>query len=79
MTGKTAFFVLSGAALLLAGCVSPEEQRAQDNATCASFGFVAGTPDFATCLQRESLARRYPPAGPIFWDPVWLPRGGWMW
>ena len=66
----------------LTGCVSAEELRARDDATCRSFGFQPGTPDFAACLQRESLARRYsaspPPGwygpgwwGPGFWPPVW--------
>jgi hypothetical protein len=43
----------------LAACVSPEELRARDEAACARFGFQPGTPDFAVCLQRESLARSY--------------------
>jgi len=42
----------------LASCVTPEELRAQDEAACLSYGFQRGTPDFAACLQRESLARR---------------------
>jgi hypothetical protein len=60
----------------LAGCVSPEELRREDEAACASFGFQPGTNDFAACLQRESLARRYtltsenPPWGP---GPLWRP------
>jgi len=63
--------------LPLASCVSPEELRREDKATCAGYSFHAGTDAFATCLQRESLARRYwgvpPPnwgwgAG---WGPYW--------
>jgi hypothetical protein len=46
-------------ALALAGCVSPEELRAQDEAACAGYGFAPGTPDFAGCLQRQALARSY--------------------
>jgi hypothetical protein len=42
----------------LAGCVSPEELRQQDEAACASYGFAPGTPDFAGCVQREDWARR---------------------
>lgn len=59
----------------LAGCASPEQLRAADEAACTSFGFQQGTPDFANCLQRESLARRYDPAlygggfGPGFYGP----------
>jgi hypothetical protein len=70
-------------ALALASCVSPEELRREDEAACAGYGFHAGTDAFASCLQRESLARRaltsYPPppywgywgywGGP--WGPYW--------
>ncbi len=58
----------------LAACVSPEELRRADEATCTSFGFKPGTPEFATCLQRESLARRYGSVG-----PGWGPWGPWGW
>ncbi len=51
----------------LAGCVSAEDVRRADEAQCAGYGFQPGTPDFAACLQRENLARRYPP--PEFWGP----------
>jgi hypothetical protein len=65
-----------------ASCVSPEELRHQDEAKCAGYGFQTGTADFASCLQRESLARRYatPPLGPYWgywsywgrpWGPYW--------
>lgn len=50
------------ASLLLFGvtaCASPEELRRQDAAACASYGFQPGTPEFAACVQRESIARRY--------------------
>ena len=63
----------------LAACDSPEELRAHDEAACASYGFQPGTPDFAACLQRESLARRYyapPPPGwywPGLYGPGWYP------
>ena len=53
-----------------ASCVSPEELRREDEARCAGYGFRADTPEFATCLQRESLARRYlsvPPLPPPYW------------
>jgi len=60
------------AACGLSGCVSAEELRQQDEAACASYGFQPQTPDFAACLQRESLARRYYTtyAGP-YWSPFW--------
>lgn len=68
--------VLALALAGLAGCVTPEELRAQDEAACRSYGFQPGTPDFAACLQRESLARRYyaapPPPG---WYGPWLGPG----
>lgn len=54
----------------LGGCTTPEELRQMDEARCQGYGFQAGTPDFAACLQRESLARRYPPP---FWVPDWGP------
>ena len=54
--------ILTAAALLgLASCASPEQLRAEDDAACASYGFPRGTSDFANCMQRESLARRYSP------------------
>lgn len=71
-------------ALALAGltaCVSPEELRREDEAACASFGFKPGTNDFAGCLQRESLARRYDMYAPNYpaWGPLWGPRWGPYW
>jgi hypothetical protein len=70
---------LAGAAaatmiLGLAGCVTPEELRKEDEAACASFGFKAGTDAFASCLQRESLARRE-----MFGPPPYYPYWGWGW
>ena len=50
--------------LALASCVSPEELRREDEATCTGYGFHAGTDAFASCLQKESLARRYWAAPP---------------
>jgi len=62
-------FGLAVCALALASCVSPEELRREDEATCAGYGFHPGTAAFASCLQRESLARQaltsYPP--PPYW------------
>jgi len=58
MTKRCALIFVLHAALGLAGCVSPEELRRQDEAQCASYGFVSQTTDFAACLQRESMARR---------------------
>jgi hypothetical protein len=59
----------------LAGCVSPEELRRQDEAACTGYGFTRGTSEFATCLQRENLARRYGPPPDFGWygGPGWYP------
>jgi hypothetical protein len=67
--------------LALAACVSPEELRREDKATCTGFGFHPATDAFASCLQKESLARRYlaAPEGPYWgwgywgvgWGPYW--------
>jgi hypothetical protein len=63
------------AACSLSGCVSPEELRQRDEAACASYGFQPQTPDFAACLQRESLARRYSMTYDApYWSPFWSPR-----
>jgi len=59
-------------ALALASCVSPEELRQEDEATCTGYGFHPGTNAFASCLQKESLARRY-------WDLSPPPYWGWGW
>jgi hypothetical protein len=61
--------------VMLTGCVSPEELRAQDEADCRSFGFQSGTTDFANCLQRESLWRRYSVPQPGWWGPGWYGPG----
>ncbi|EHK73904.1 hypothetical protein SM0020_31694 [Sinorhizobium meliloti CCNWSX0020] len=51
---------LAAAGLVLAACqsMSPQERRARDENTCASYGFRRGTDAFATCLQRIDLDRR---------------------
>lgn len=46
-----------GCALLAAGCVSPEEQRAMDQQQCAGFGFPPGTYGFANCMMNLSQQR----------------------
>jgi hypothetical protein len=73
MTRKIAAAVVLSAALVsLGACVSPEEIRAQDMAVCAGYGFQQGTPDFANCMQRESLVRRTYLYAP---DPFYGPYG----
>jgi hypothetical protein len=60
MMRRSAALALLGLALTgLCACASPEELRAQDEAACSGYGFQPGTPQFAECLQRESLARNY--------------------
>lgn len=49
-----------GLALLavgLAACVSPEEQRATDQQTCAGYGFQPGTDAFAHCMMKTAQQR----------------------
>ena len=60
--------VMCALTLALAFVRPPRNSRREDEATCAGFGFHPGTDAFATCLQRESLARRYltPPPAP-YW------------
>ena len=42
---------------LLAGCVSPEEQKAMDQQTCAGYGFTPGTDAFAHCMMTTAQQR----------------------
>ena len=44
--------------LLLAGCVSPDEQRAMDQQSCASYGFSPGTDAFANCMMTTAQKRQ---------------------
>ena len=80
MLRRTLGFALAICALaLVASCVSPEELRREDEAACADYGFKPSTNDFANCLQRESLARRYlaAPTPPYwgwgYWGGAWGP------
>lgn len=45
-------------AVLLAGCMTPEQQRAADEERCRSYGFKTRNDAFAECLQRLDLVRR---------------------
>jgi hypothetical protein len=79
MMRRNLALALAGCALALAGSrVSPEGLRREDEARCAGYGFQTGTPEFANCLQRESLARLYaaPPPAPYwgywgYWAAFW--------
>ena len=44
-------------AFSLAGCVSSEEQAAQDRARCAGYGFAEGTNAFARCMMDREMVR----------------------
>ncbi len=57
MCKPSKLLVLSCLGFGLAACASPEEQRQADAAACQRYGFAPGTPDFASCMQREQLAR----------------------
>jgi hypothetical protein len=48
--------LLSGS---LVACTTPQGLQQQAEVACMSYGFQPQTPEFATCLQRENLARRY--------------------
>jgi hypothetical protein len=55
---------------------SPEELRCEDEATSTGYGFHPDADVFASCLQKESLARRYwvaPPAPYWDWGYWWGP------
>jgi hypothetical protein len=64
MSKRMAVVLIAFVLLGIAGCVSAAELRRRDEAQCASYGFRPGTADFAGCLQRENLARRYGYANP---------------
>ena len=69
MRKTLALLLTSVSFLVLSGCVSDAELRKQDEAQCMSYGFKPGTTDFANCLQRENLARRYSYPYPA--QPYW--------
>ena len=48
MLRRSLGFALAVCALALASCVSPEELRREDEATCAGYGFHPGTDAFAS-------------------------------
>lgn len=60
----------------LTSCVTAEELRHADEVRCVGYGFHPDTDAFATCLQRESLARRALTSYPPYWGygGYW---GGW--
>lgn len=60
MRRRPTVVILSLAALALAACASSEELRQADARACQGYGFAPGTPAFASCMQREALARSRP-------------------
>ena len=42
----------------LAGCITPEQQYAADEAKCRSYGFKKRNDAFAECMQRLDLDRK---------------------
>jgi hypothetical protein len=48
---------MSVIAVIICGCVTPEEQRAMDQQTCSGYGFTVGTDAFANCMMRISQQR----------------------
>lgn len=57
-TYLTRFAALAATALLLAGCQTAAEMRANDENKCRAYGFRPNTDAFAECLQRIDLDRR---------------------
>lgn len=51
------YMLLAFPVLLLAACVSPQEQQAMDQEQCSSFGFRPGTDAFANCMMQQSAQR----------------------
>jgi tRNA pseudouridine32 synthase/23S rRNA pseudouridine746 synthase/23S rRNA pseudouridine1911/1915/1917 synthase len=55
---RVIYLALFGTAFaLVAGCVSPEEQRAMDQRQCTGYGFTPGTDAFANCMMNTSQQR----------------------
>ncbi|WP_139165746.1 hypothetical protein [Chromobacterium amazonense] len=48
---------ITGCALALTACASPQELREMDQNACTGFGFQPGTDGFAKCMMRQSEKR----------------------
>lgn len=57
MMRSLGWVLIGGCALLVSGCVSPEQQRAMDRQKCGDFGFVPGTNAFAHCVMTVTQQR----------------------
>ena len=60
-----------GCVLLVAACISPEEQRAMDQQKCLGFGFPPGTYGFAQCMMSVTQQREAQQAAD---DRAWMER-----
>ncbi|WP_026612869.1 hypothetical protein [Ensifer aridi] len=71
---------VAAAGLFATACqtTTPQERRARDENTCASYGFRRGTDAFATCLQRIDLDRRAETRAFRYGNDVFL-RGPYYW
>jgi hypothetical protein len=61
--------------VILGACttVTPEQQRAADEATCRSYGFRKGTDSFANCRLQLDLDRRAGRRAALYSDPFYDP------
>lgn len=75
---RLSIWLAMGAAVVLSGCMTAEQQRAADEDRCRSYGFTKRNDAFAECMQRLDLARRARNrAGPYvddFYGPVVIVR-----
>lgn len=55
---RLSIWLVMGAAVVLSGCMTAEQQRAADEDRCRSYGFTKRNDAFAECMQRLDLARR---------------------
>jgi len=55
-------WIVLGSVIVLAGCVTPEEQAKQDHQydykQCQNYGFADGTDAFAGCMQKAAISRQ---------------------
>lgn len=54
---KIRYLLLAFVPLVVAGCVSAEDQRAMDQDKCASYGYRPGTNRFADCMMDQDQQR----------------------
>jgi hypothetical protein len=54
---KMRYILVALVPLVIAGCVSSEEQQARDQDKCASYGYQQGTNRFADCMMEQDQQR----------------------